>query len=146
MRSARAGNPFMEINCAAIPESLMTAELFGHEKGAFTGAAVGGRIGLLEAGDGGTVFLDEIGDMPLSMQATLLRVIETREVRPVGGRPLAVDRRALHRRDEQGSRGHGQRGNVQARPPASDQHDDPGRAAAARARRGNRGARAQIRR
>jgi transcriptional regulator with PAS, ATPase and Fis domain len=83
-RSARAGKPFMEINCAAIPESLMTAELFGHEKGAFTGAAVGGRIGLLEAGDGGTVFLDEIGDMPLSMQATLLRVIETREVRPIG--------------------------------------------------------------
>jgi two-component system, NtrC family, response regulator AtoC len=82
-RSVRAGKPFAAINCAGIPESLVASELFGYERGAFTGAASNGKLGLLEAANGGTVFLDEIGEMPLPMQATLLRVLETREVRPV---------------------------------------------------------------
>jgi DNA-binding NtrC family response regulator len=90
--SPRAGKPFVALNCAGLAESLMDAELFGHEKGAFTGA-IGAKIGLLESADGGTVFLDEIGDMPPAMQAKLLRVIENREVRPVAGlkaRPINV--------------------------------------------------------
>ena len=81
--SPRANKPFLAVNCASISEALMAAELFGHERGAFTGASSQGKVGLLESAQGGTVFLDEIGDMSLSMQATLLRVIETREVRPV---------------------------------------------------------------
>ncbi|HTA20614.1 MAG TPA: sigma 54-interacting transcriptional regulator, partial [Polyangia bacterium] len=90
--SPRANKPFVALNCAGLTETLMDSELFGHEKGAFTGA-VGAKVGLLESADGGTVFLDEIGDMPASMQAKLLRVIETREVRPIAGlkeRPINV--------------------------------------------------------
>jgi DNA-binding NtrC family response regulator len=90
--SPRAGKPFVALNCAGLSETLMDSELFGHEKGAFTGAT-SAKVGLLESANGGTVFLDEIGDMPMSMQAKLLRVIESREVRPVGGlkaRPLDV--------------------------------------------------------
>ncbi|HVU52164.1 MAG TPA: sigma 54-interacting transcriptional regulator [Polyangia bacterium] len=90
--SPRASKPFVALNCAGLSESLMDTELFGHEKGAFTGATAA-KVGLLESANGGTVFLDEIGDMPMSMQAKLLRVIETREVRPVGGlkaRPIDV--------------------------------------------------------
>jgi two-component system, NtrC family, response regulator AtoC len=83
--SARAAKPMVSLNCAGLSESLIETELFGHEKGAFTGAAQA-RLGLLESAHGGTVFLDEIGEMPLKVQATLLRVIETREVLPVGGR------------------------------------------------------------
>lgn len=81
--SPRADKPFVAINCGAIPESLMAAELFGHAPGAYSGAAARGKVGLFESAGGGTVFLDEIGDMPLSMQVALLRAIETREVRPV---------------------------------------------------------------
>ena len=90
--SSRAHKPFVALNCAGLSETLMDSELFGHEKGAFTGAT-SAKVGLLESANGGTVFLDEIGDMPMSMQAKLLRVIETREVRPVGGlkaRPIDV--------------------------------------------------------
>jgi DNA-binding NtrC family response regulator len=83
--SPRAAKPIVSLNCAGLSESLIETELFGHEKGAFTGAAQA-RLGLLESAHGGTVFLDEIGEMPLRVQATLLRVIETREVLPVGGR------------------------------------------------------------
>jgi two-component system response regulator AtoC len=83
--SPRATKPMVSLNCAGLSESLIETELFGHEKGAFTGAAQA-RLGLLESAQGGTVFLDEIGEMPLKVQATLLRVIETREVLPVGGR------------------------------------------------------------
>jgi two-component system, NtrC family, response regulator GlrR len=81
--SPRANKPFMVVDCAALPENLLDAELFGHAKGAFTGA-VGMRTGAIESADGGTVFLDEIGELPISMQPKLLRVIESRTVRRVG--------------------------------------------------------------
>lgn len=81
---ARCGAPFMAINCAAIPETLLETELFGYEKGAFTGAYAR-SIGLFETADNGTIFLDEIGDMTLGLQAKLLRVIQEREIRRVGG-------------------------------------------------------------
>ena len=84
-RSRRAGGPFVAINCAALPETLLEDELFGHERGAFTGA-VGVRAGLFESADGGTLFLDEIGELPLTTQAKLLRVLEDRKVVRVGGR------------------------------------------------------------
>ena len=81
--SPRNGKPMISVNCAAIPETLIEAELFGHEKGAFTGAATM-REGLVAAADGGTLFLDEIGELPLEAQARLLRVLQEGEVRPIG--------------------------------------------------------------
>ena len=93
--SARAAGPFVAVNCAAIPETLMESELFGHRKGAFTGAAYDHK-GLLQSADGGTLFLDEIGDMPLSLQAKLLRVLQERQVRPVGAtQTVDVDLRII---------------------------------------------------
>jgi len=86
-RSPRRDKPFIKVNCAAIPESLLEAELFGFEKGAFTGA-VQRKKGKLELADGGTFFFDEIGDMPLSLQAKLLRVLENRSIERVGGTGL----------------------------------------------------------
>lgn len=91
-RSARACGPFVAVNCAAIPETLIEAELFGYEEGAFTGARRHGRKGLLREADGGVLFLDEIGDMPLGLQSRLLRVLQEREVAPLGGgKPVKVD-------------------------------------------------------
>ncbi|GGP26217.1 sigma-54-dependent transcriptional regulator [Silvimonas amylolytica] len=93
--SPRADKPFVAINCAAIPEQLLESTLFGHERGAFTGAAVQ-HIGKFEQADGGTLLLDEITEMPLSLQAKLLRVLQEREVERVGGtKPLKVDLRVL---------------------------------------------------
>ncbi len=94
-RSARANGPFVTLNCAAIPAELIESELFGHEKGSFTGAA-GRYIGKFEQADHGMIFLDEIGDMPLTMQAKLLRVLEEGEIERIGGdRAIAVDVRVL---------------------------------------------------
>lgn len=84
--SKRKGKPFIKINCAAIPPSLMEAELFGYAEGAFTGAMKGGKPGLFEVANGGVVFLDEIGDMPIELQTKILRLIQSREVMRVGGR------------------------------------------------------------
>jgi two-component system response regulator GlrR len=93
--SPRAAEAFVAINCGAIPETLLESELFGHTKGSFTGAIADQR-GLFVAADKGTLFLDEIGDMPLALQVKLLRVIETREVRPIGAtRSIAFDVRIL---------------------------------------------------
>jgi transcriptional regulator with GAF, ATPase, and Fis domain/predicted Ser/Thr protein kinase len=94
-RSPRRERPFVAVNCGAIAPSLLESELFGHEPGAFTGA-VGRKPGIFEQADGGTVFLDEIGEMPLAMQAALLRVVENGEVRRVGARaPLCVNVRVI---------------------------------------------------
>lgn len=94
--SRRSDRPFVSVNCAAIPEALLESELFGYEKGAFTGADKNGRIGKFELADEGTLFLDEIGDMPLQMQAKILRVLQDGEVERVGSnRPKQVDVRII---------------------------------------------------
>lgn len=94
-RSARSGGAFITLNCAAVPAELIESELFGHEKGSFTGAATR-HIGKFEQADHGTIFLDEIGDMPLAMQAKLLRVLEEGEVERIGGdKPVSVDVRVV---------------------------------------------------
>ncbi|MFA6311264.1 MAG: sigma-54 dependent transcriptional regulator [Sterolibacterium sp.] len=94
-QSGRSGGPFVAINCAAIPDNLLEATLFGYEKGAFTGAQTA-QAGKFEQANGGTLLLDEISEMPLSLQAKLLRVLQEREVERVGGkRPVALDIRVL---------------------------------------------------
>src|SRR5438128_6097521 len=93
--SSRRGGPFVPINCAAIPEALFESELFGHEKGAFTGASERVR-GKLEAANGGTLFLDEVGEMPMPMQAKLLRFLENYKFMRVGGSTkISVDVRLV---------------------------------------------------
>lgn len=94
-QSQRHAKPFVAINCGAIPEHLIQSELFGHEKGAFTGAHQR-KIGRIEAANGGTLFLDEIGDLPLELQANLLRFLQERQIERVGGnQPIPVDVRVL---------------------------------------------------
>ena len=108
-RSARAAAPFVAVNCTALPQSLLESELFGHVKGAFTGAA-GMRRGLFVEADGGTLFLDEIGDMPAELQARLLRALQEGRIRPVGGdgersvdvRVIAATHQPLERLVKQG--------------------------------------------
>ncbi|MCW8306726.1 sigma-54 dependent transcriptional regulator [Acidiphilium sp. PA] len=92
--SARAAKPFVAVNCAAIPADLLESELFGHERGAFTGATTAQRGRFREA-DGGTLLLDEIGDMPLATQAKILRALQEREVTPLGGAPVKIDARII---------------------------------------------------
>ena len=94
-RSTRSSGPFVTLNCAAVPAELIESELFGHEKGSFTGAS-GRHVGKFEQADQGTIFLDEIGDMPLNMQAKLLRVLEEGEVERIGGdKPISVNVRVV---------------------------------------------------
>lgn len=109
-RSSRASGPFVAVSCAALPETLLESELFGYEKGAFTGAA-GAKPGRFEAADGGTLFLDEIGEIPFSVQVKLLRALQEREVERLGSsKPVSVDvrvitatHRDLHKAVEQGT-------------------------------------------
>ncbi|MBC7105060.1 MAG: sigma 54-interacting transcriptional regulator [Firmicutes bacterium] len=108
--SRRSGKPFVRVNCAGIPEALRESELFGYEEGAFTGARKGGKPGKFELANGGTIFLDEIGDMKLSMQAKLLRVLQEGEIEKVGStrshrvdvRVIAATNRNLYERVQQG--------------------------------------------
>jgi transcriptional regulator with GAF, ATPase, and Fis domain len=108
--SARSNKPFVVLNCAAIPEALLEAELFGHTRGAFTGA-VQSRTGRIEAAHGGTLFLDEIGEMPLALQAKMLRFLECGELQRVGDnetvrvdvRVIAATHQPLEQRSEEGS-------------------------------------------
>ena len=95
-RSRRMARPFLAVNCAALPENLLESELFGYVDGAFTGARKGGRQGLFELAHGGTIFLDEIGEMPALLQTRLLRVLQEREVMPLGGDSIVpVDVRVI---------------------------------------------------
>src|SRR6202042_1089366 len=94
-RSSRSSRPFIRVNCAAIPPSLIASELFGHEKGAFTGA-IQRRLGRFESADGGTIFLDEIGELSPETQVALLRVLQEREFERVGSnQPISIDVRVL---------------------------------------------------
>ncbi|MDY0248513.1 MAG: sigma-54-dependent Fis family transcriptional regulator [Pseudomonas sp.] len=93
--SSRGGKPFIALNCAAIPESLIESELFGYRGGSFTGARKEGMRGKLQQADGGTLFLDEIGDMPLALQTRFLRVLEERQIEPIGGETQSIDVRVI---------------------------------------------------
>ena len=131
----RAKGPFLAVNCAAIPDALLESELFGHEKGSFTGADQR-RIGKFEQCSGGTLFLDEIGDMSPLVQSKVLRVLQSQEFERVGGNQHDQDRRARHRRHESRSGKDGRRRRVSLRPvlPAERLHDSA-RAAPRTARR-----------
>lgn len=109
--SKRLGKPFIKVNCSAIPYELIESELFGYEDGAFTGARKGGKLGKFEAADGGIIFLDEIGELPLNMQSKLLRVLQEREIEKVGSidskiidvRVIAVTNRDLEKMVAEGT-------------------------------------------
>ena len=125
--SLRNNRPYIKVNCAAIPASLLESELFGYDKGAFSGASAGGKAGLFELADGGTLLLDEIGDLPLDLQAKLLRAIQNREITRVGStKARRLDIRFLT--DQQQPAGKGRRRDLPQRPflPAQRySHPDP---------------------
>ena len=131
----RRGKPFVKLNCAAIPETLLESELFGHEKGAFTGA-VSRKLGKFEQADGGTLLLDEIGDMTLATQAKILRALQERELQRVGGtQTIKVDVRILASTNKDLEKAVKRR-HVPRRPVLPpERRDDPGAAAARSARR-----------
>ena len=94
--SDRQGKPFVKVNCTAIPANLLESELFGYEKGAFTGALNQGKAGLFELANSGTILLDEIGDLPYELQTKLLRVLQQKEVMRLGGtKPISLDVRVI---------------------------------------------------
>ena len=121
---ARCARAFVPINCGAIPENLLESELFGHEKGSFTGAHAQ-RKGKIELAAGGTLFLDEIGEMPLQLQVKLLRFLQDFKIERVGGRETIRARRQGHRGNEQGPEKAHRRGQVQGRPLLQARGRDP---------------------
>ena len=125
--SSRAGKPFVAVNCAAIPANLVESELFGHAKGSFTGAS-SARIGRFAQADGGTILLDEIGEMEIGVQAKLLRLIQDGELYPVGEETRDPHRRAHPGRDQPKPRARGRRGAIPRRSLLA-AGGDPGRAA-----------------
>jgi hypothetical protein len=135
--SRRRKGPFVAINCAAFPETLLESELFGYEEGAFSGPRKGGKPGLFESAHTGTIFLDEIGDMPVSLQTRLLRVLQEREVLAPGRHGADARRRArAHRHALRPARAH-RGGRVPRRSLLSREHLAPAAAAAAGAARGH---------
>ena len=126
--------PFVVVDCGAVSYTLIESELFGHERGAFTGA-VATRQGAFELADGGTLFLDEVGELPLDVQPKLLRVLETREFRRVGGNKTLRDRRARHRRDQARSQARGRARASSAKTSISGSRSCPSRCPSLRTRR-----------
>ena len=144
-QSARAARPFVCVNSAAIPKDLVESEMFGHERGAFTGAAER-RHGRFELADGGTLFLDEVGDLSAEAQAKLLRVLETGVIERVGGeKPITVDG-ARHRRHQQGTRASGATGALPGGSPVSPRRAPDSHPTATGAHRRHPPARAPLRR
>ena len=140
--AARRAEPFVAVNCAALPDALLESELFGHEKGAFTGAPAAASRGASSSPTAGTLFLDEIGDMPLPMQAKLLRVLQERDVRARRRHETRQGRRAHRRRDQPGSRRDGARRGRSARTSTTASTSSPSQLpAAARAPGGHPAAR-----
>ena len=127
--------PFVEVNCAAIPEELIESEMFGHRKGSFTGASED-KVGKFQKADGGTLFLDEVGDMSLKTQSKVLRVLEEQRVEPLGSNQPVTRGRARDRRDQQEARRRNRPQRVSRGSFLPAERDSLLRAGAARAHRG----------